>query len=75
MRHDQTTTANTGVRTLTHAEILAVSGGKDGDGNESGTGRGDGLGKLRGALGGGLLGEIATVLVQTGRGIGRALPF
>lgn len=54
---------------LSLAELDAVCGGKDGDCNETGTGRGDGLGKLRSALGGGLLGEVATVVVQTGRAI------
>ena len=71
MREDTKQTANQAVRTLSVDEILAVSGG----GGGGGQGRGDGLGKLRRALGGGLLGEIATEIVHTGRRAARNLPL
>lgn len=53
---------------LTDEQLDVVCGG-----TPSNHGRGDGLGQMRDALGGGLLGEIATVIVQGVRSIRGAL--
>ena len=66
MRED-TKIASKTVRVLSDDEILAVSGGK--------VARGDGLGGLRHALGGGILGQIATEIVHAGRRFARQLPI
>ncbi len=71
MRDHTKQTAIQAGRPLSMDEILAVSGG----GGGGGKGRGDGLGGLRRALGGGLLGEIATEIVHTGRRAARTLPL
>ena len=64
---NDTKLANNAVRVLSNDEVLAVSGGK--------LQRGDGLGGLRQALGGGLLGQIATEIVHSGRRFARQLPI
>ena len=66
MRED-TKTASKAVRVLSEDEILAVSGGK--------LVRGDGLGGLRQAMGGGILGQIATEIVHIGRRVTRHVPL
>ena len=67
---DTVTVANKAVRVLSTDEILAVSGGAPFP-----IQHGDGLGGLRRALGGGLLGQIATQIVHTGRRAARELTF
>lgn len=53
---------------LTNEQLDAVCGG-----TPANHGRGDGLGHVRDALGGGLLGEVATAIVQGVRSIRGAL--